>query len=165
MEEVQAITEALQVTPLRRNVIALTRGLPLQKQISLAKEHNLDPLSSASVNKYLGYFSSMIDWAKRYRHVEDNLFEGIRVKNKNKNNRRQMFAKEEIALLSILESNPVYKGMTEDTYGTVILGSIIDIPLLLTIPIAVFCRNISKALFLIAIYAVQSRRDFPCPAA
>ncbi|MCD8571267.1 MAG: hypothetical protein LRY76_07085 [Alphaproteobacteria bacterium] len=56
-----------------------------------------------------------------------------------------------MTVASILESNPAYKGMTEAGYGALILASIIDLPLLFTIPIAVFCRNVSGAIFLIAI--------------
>lgn len=56
-----------------------------------------------------------------------------------------------MTLVSILESNPAYKGMTEDGYGALILASIIDLPLLFTIPIALLCQNVSVAIFLIAI--------------
>ena len=56
-----------------------------------------------------------------------------------------------VTLASVLESNPVYTGMTDDDYGGLILASIIDLPLLFTIPIAVFYRNVSRAVFLIAI--------------
>ena len=64
----------------------------------------------------------MLDWAKRYRMVEDNLFEGIRVKNSKKNNRRNMFDKNEVALiLEELKENKSGKVKNKSQYwGTLI---------------------------------------------
>ncbi|PCI57318.1 MAG: hypothetical protein COB36_03380 [Alphaproteobacteria bacterium] len=96
---VQDIKEALQNTPLGRNKGKLTKGLPLLEQITVVEQNDLDRLSSKSVNKYLGYFSSLFEWARRNRLVEENLFKGIKVKDSKKDNRRGMFAKDEIGLI------------------------------------------------------------------
>lgn len=117
VEGVQDIKGALQVTPTRRNVIKLTRGLPLSEQIAVAERNGLEMLSATSVNKYLGYFSCLFDWAKRNRLVEDNLFDGIRVKNNKKDNRRDMFNKDEVALiLEELEANKSGKVKNKSQY-------------------------------------------------
>lgn len=117
VEEVQDIKGALQTTPTRRNVIKLTRGLPLLEQITVAEKNNLEKLSTKTVNKYLIYFSCLFDWAKRNRFVEDNLFKGVSVKNNKKNNRRDMFKKDEVALiLEELEANKSGKVKNKSQY-------------------------------------------------
>jgi integrase len=88
--------ENLIYTPTGRNKGKLTKGLPLTEQIAIAKEHKLPVLSNISVNKYLGYFKSLFDWAKNNRYISENPFEGIRVKASKKKNRREMFSKEEV---------------------------------------------------------------------
>ncbi|MBV1907958.1 MAG: site-specific integrase [Kangiellaceae bacterium] len=96
-EQVQRVKEHLQKTPLNRSKGKDTKGLTLVEQIAVAEQDGLKTLSSTSVNKYLGYFGNLFDWAKRNRFVEDNLFAGIRVKSRKKDNRRDMFSKDEIA--------------------------------------------------------------------
>lgn len=99
VEKVQDIKNKLQVTPTGRNKGKLTKGKPLLEQISIAEDKDLDSLSPTSVNKYLGYFSCLFDWAKRNKLIEDNLFDGIRIKNSKRANRRDMFEKDEVALI------------------------------------------------------------------
>ena len=99
VEQVQDIKNKLQVTPTGRNKSKLTKGKALLMQITIAKGENLDTLSATSVNKYLGYFSCLFDWAKRNKLIEDNLFDGIRIKNSKKDNRRNLFKKHEVALI------------------------------------------------------------------
>ena len=102
----QDIKEKLQITPTGRNKGKHTAGKPLFEQIAIREEKDLDKLSAASVNKYLGYFGCLFDWAKRNRLVEENLFDGIRIKNNKKDNRRDMLKKDEVALiLEELEAN------------------------------------------------------------
>jgi len=99
IEQVQDIKNKLIVTPKNRNRIKLTREHSLLEQISIAKDNHLDKLSSTSVNKYLGYFSSLFEWAKRNKYISENPFQGIRVKNNKKENRRDMFNKDEVSLI------------------------------------------------------------------
>lgn len=103
------VKQKLQVTPSRRNVAKLTRGLPLLEQLSVAEEHGLDLLSSSSVSKYMTYFKALFEWARRNRMVSENVFDGIVVrkdKRSKKKNRRDMFSKDEIAvILKELEAN------------------------------------------------------------
>lgn len=47
--------------------------------------------------------------------------------------------------------------VTDKTLGAFVFSTIIDIPLIFTIPIALFCRNVSFALFLIATSTLASR--------
>lgn len=47
--------------------------------------------------------------------------------------------------------NSVYENMTEDVMGALILATALDIPLLFTIPLAVFVRNLSAAVALIIV--------------
>lgn len=117
VEQVQDIKDKLQVTPTGRNKGKHTKDKLLLEQIAIAEEKGLDTLSATSVNKYLGYFGCLFDWAKRNRLVEDNLFDGIRVKNNKKDNRRDMFKKDEIALiLEELEANKSGKVKNKSQY-------------------------------------------------
>lgn len=89
--------ELVRSTPNHRNKMGLTKGHDLMTQISIAQQHNLQTLSTTSINKYLGYFGSFFAWAKRNKYVQDNPFFGMRVKAAaKKNSRRQMFAKDEV---------------------------------------------------------------------
>jgi len=122
--KVQEIKESLQITPTGRNKKKLTKDKPILDQIAIAKEHHLNVLSATSVNKYLGYFSGLFDWAKRNKFIEDNLFDGIRIKNNKKNNRRDMFKKDEVSLiLKELEINKSELVKTKSQYW----GSLIAI--------------------------------------
>lgn len=124
IDAVQALhmKEQLLVTPTGRNKGKLTKEKPLLEQISIAEQHKLDRLSATSVNKYLGYFSSLFDWAKRHRLAEENFFDGLRIKNNKKANRREMFKKEEVALiLKELQINSSGKVKNKSQYwGTLI---------------------------------------------
>lgn len=114
---VRDVKEKLQNTPKGRNKGKLTKGRPVLEQIAIAEVNSLDTLSAASVNKYLGYFSCLLDWAKQNRFVEDNLFDGIRVKHNKKENRRDMFDKDEVALiLKELEVNNSGKVKNKSQY-------------------------------------------------
>ncbi len=89
--------ELLRSTPNSRNKAALTKEQPLLKQITIAQEHKLTTLSTTSINKYLGYFGSLFNWAKDNQYISDNPFGGMRVKaEKKKARRRELFSKEEI---------------------------------------------------------------------
>jgi len=99
VEQVQDIKNKLQVTPIGRNKGKFTKNKPLLEQITIAEDKDLDTLSATSVNKYLGYFSCLFDWAKSNKLIEDNLFDGIRIKNSKKDNRRNLFKKDEVALI------------------------------------------------------------------
>ena len=122
VEQVQEIKEKLRVTPTGRNKGKYTAGKSLLEQIAIVEEKDLNTLSATSVNKYLGYFGCLFDWAKRNRLVEDNLFEGIRVKNNKKDNRRDMFNKDEVVLiLEELKANKSGKVKNKSQYwGTLI---------------------------------------------
>lgn len=98
-EQVQDIKNKLQVTPTGRNKGKLTKGKSLLEQIAIAEDKDLGTLSATSVNKYLGYFSCLFDWAKRNKLIEENLFDGIRIKNSKRDNRRDMFKKGEVSLI------------------------------------------------------------------
>lgn len=97
--QVRDIKQALVKTPSRRNRLKLTRDLPLQDQILAVKEHKLEKLSKTTVNKYLDYFKGLFEWARRHKIVEENVFDGVRLKNKKKQSRRNFFQKDEIALI------------------------------------------------------------------
>lgn len=117
IQEVQDIKAKLQVTPTGRNKGAKTKGKPLLEQIEIAEQEALNKLSTTSVNKYLGYFSSLFDWAKRNRLVETNVFDGIRIKNNKRDNRRKMFNKDEIArILEELNANSSGKVRNKSQY-------------------------------------------------
>lgn len=106
VDEVQQVKKALMSTPTGRNKSKIVRGKPLMEQIDFAASHALPVLSATSVNKYLGYFDSLYGWAKTNKLVSTNPFEGVRVKNNKKANRREMFKKGEITqILTELETN------------------------------------------------------------
>jgi len=93
----QEVKEFLRNTPKGRNKSKLTGKLSIAEQIAVAKEHELPMLSSVSVNKYLAYFESLFDWARRNKYVSENPFADIRVKaSKKKERRRDKFTKEEV---------------------------------------------------------------------
>jgi len=120
--EVRDIKQALVETPSRRNRIKLTRGLSLQEQIVVAKERKLEQLSRTSVNKYLDYFKGLFEWARRHRIVKENVFDGVRLKNKKKKTRRNLFQKDEVSLIiQELQENNSGKVKNKSQYwGTLI---------------------------------------------
>jgi len=92
--------ELLRGTPTGRNKAALTKGQTLVDQIAIAKEHDMQTLGTTSINKYLAYFGSLLNWAKRNRYTSENPFAGMRVKaEKKKARRRDLFTKDEIAVI------------------------------------------------------------------
>lgn len=50
------------------------------------------------------------------------------------------------ALASVTDGNPAYDGLNHEGMGALILAKMIDLPLLVTIPIALYCRNVSVAI-------------------
>lgn len=94
-KEVQEIKNNLRRTPLGRNKGDMGK-LKLKEQIAHAKEHKLEVLSGASVNNYLGSFSSFFKWVKRNKIVDENPFEGIFIDVNKKGQRRDLFSDDEI---------------------------------------------------------------------
>jgi integrase len=121
-EIAQQAKKHLRGTPLGRNKGKLTRDHSLLEQIAITKEHRLDTLSSASVNKYLTYFDGLFKWSQSNRYLDENPFTGIRVKDNKKGNRRDMFKKDEVALiLEELAANKSGKIKNKSQYwGTLI---------------------------------------------
>ena len=104
------VKELLSGTPKGRNKTKLTAGQSLLKQIAISKEQGLETLSNVSVNKYIGYFESMFNWAKRNRYIKENPFTGIRLKASKKKNRRELFSREEVAkIVTQLENDSLSK--------------------------------------------------------
>lgn len=101
----------LMSTPTGRNKSKLTANLPLLEQIATATEHKMQCLSNVSVNKYLGYFDNLFEWAKNNRYISENNFSGIRVKaEKKKNRRREQFTKPEVAqIIASLDDGKLVK--------------------------------------------------------
>ncbi|MBK6895673.1 MAG: site-specific integrase [Alphaproteobacteria bacterium] len=96
--KVQEAKALLRFTPKGRNKAKLTAGKALTEQIQIAKENGLEIISNSSVNKYLSYFESLFEWAKRNSYISENPFKGIRIKaEKKKARRREMFDKNEVA--------------------------------------------------------------------
>ncbi len=104
--DVQSVKRMLQDTPTGRNKGRRTKDKALREQIEVAKRDDLQRLSVTSVNKYLGYFSSLMEWAKCNSFIEKNLFSGVRVKGAKKKIRRDLFSKAEVSkILLELEGN------------------------------------------------------------
>ena len=91
------VKDMLQKTPSNRNKLPLTRDLTLDEQIEVQKVHGLNVLSTASVNKNVGYISALFAWAKRNKYLSENPFEGMKVQLKKKASRREKFDKDEIS--------------------------------------------------------------------
>lgn len=106
-DKARDIKVSLMNTPKDRNKSNLTRDLALSEQVKVAKEKNLDCLSNVSVNKYLGYFEGLFNWANSNKYINENVFNGIRVKAEAKKaRRRDKFSKEEVLkIIDNLNSN------------------------------------------------------------
>ncbi len=94
--EVRQVKDMLVCTPSNRNRKPATRDLPLERQIEIGKERNLDLFKDTNVNKYLGYMSGLFKWAVQNKYVSENPFEGVKVKLNKAAVRRVAFKKDEV---------------------------------------------------------------------
>ena len=94
-DKMRYVKDMLLATPTNRSKNKLTRDLPLLDQVKVEK---VPKLSNGSVNKYLQCYSSMMKWAVANKYIENNPFEGVRLKDKKKGKREQ-FTKAEIGIM------------------------------------------------------------------
>ncbi len=120
--KVREVKDMLVGTPANRNKLAETKGLPLERQIEVAKEQSLKPMSDTNVNKYLGYMSGLFKWTKQNKYVSENPFEGVKVKADKNKVRRVAFKPDEVRrILDGAAQIDTSKGLEKVRYWAVLL--------------------------------------------
>jgi integrase len=116
------VRECISNTPTNRAKIAGIRDKTLREQIRLAQELGLSVISAATYNKYIGYFSSLFNWAISEQYLDKNPFEKAKIKTKtNKSDKREEITKDEITI--ILNALEQYK----DTHPCQYWGTLISL--------------------------------------
>lgn len=109
------LKEMLLKTPSNRNKNPLTRGLSLEAQISLGKEKALEFISITSVNKNIGYIGALFIWAKKQKYVNENPFEGLKVRINKKTTRRDNLEMKEVSKILVALSGMRLKTAKDKT--------------------------------------------------
>jgi integrase len=120
-EHARNIKRMLIKTPTRRNTIKLTRGKPLAEQIKIAEDNNLDAISDRTVNKYLEYYSGLFKWASRNGYTDKNIFEGMSIRLKKNNKKREPFTNDQVCQI-IAELEKDYKDKHLSKYWATMLA-------------------------------------------
>lgn len=115
------VKECLSRTPSNRNKIEATRDLPLLQQIEVS---GLETLSVGSINKYLQCYKTLYGWAVRNNYITKNPFEGLDIKEGNKNKKkRDMFKPEQTsAMIAELDKGKDGLANTDMKYWGTLIG-------------------------------------------
>ncbi|MBO9396136.1 site-specific integrase [Shimia sp. R9_2] len=96
--DAREIKDILQRMPKNRSKNPQTRGKPVRDILDMK---GIETPTARTVNVYIGHYQSLLGWAKLNGYVEENVFDGLRLKLKNATSEpaRKAFSEEQLSRL------------------------------------------------------------------